>query len=112
MLPKSSRVSESQDLRDTLSKGIRAGREHLVVYVRRRQDGSARAGFIVSKKVGNAVVRNRVKRRLRHIAPAAFAQLPNSVDVVVRALPGAATADLASEFLAAASRCPRRVDAS
>lgn len=33
----------------------------------RRDDGPARFGFTVSKKVGNAVERNRVRRRLREI---------------------------------------------
>jgi ribonuclease P protein component len=34
----------------------------------RREDGPARIGFTVSKKVGNAVERNRVRRRLREVA--------------------------------------------
>jgi ribonuclease P protein component len=39
-----------------------------IVQVRnRRDDGPARVGFTVSKKVGNAVERNRVRRRLREI---------------------------------------------
>ena len=34
----------------------------------RRPQGPARIGFTVSRKVGNAVVRNRVRRRLREVA--------------------------------------------
>jgi ribonuclease P protein component len=49
-----------------------------------------RAGFVVSKAVGGAVDRNRVKRRLRHLVRERLAQLPPGTDVVVRALPGAA----------------------
>jgi ribonuclease P protein component len=49
-----------------------------------------RAGFVVSKAVGGAVARNRVKRRLRHLVRDRLAQLPAGTDVVVRALPGAA----------------------
>ncbi len=46
----------------------------------------------MSKAVGNAVTRNRVKRRLRHLAAAAsLPSTPFRVDVVVRALPAAAT---------------------
>jgi len=58
-------------------------------------------GFVVSKAVGNAVVRNRVKRRLRHLALARLPLLPAGARVVVRALPPAAAAayaDLGGEF--------------
>ena len=44
-----------------------------------------RVGFVVSKAVGNAVVRNRTKRVLRALMSAHLDQLPNGVDVVVRA---------------------------
>ncbi|HEY9482229.1 MAG TPA: ribonuclease P protein component [Micromonosporaceae bacterium] len=51
---------------------------------------SVRVGFVVSKAVGGAVVRNRVRRRLRHLMRARLDRLPDRTDVVVRALPGAA----------------------
>lgn len=50
-----------------------------------------RAGFVVSKAVGGAVVRNLVRRRLQHLVRAGLDTLPPGTDVVVRALPGAAT---------------------
>lgn len=49
-----------------------------------------RAGFVVSKAVGGAVVRNRVKRRLRHLVRARIDALPAGAMLVVRALPAAA----------------------
>ncbi|WP_071656788.1 ribonuclease P protein component [Mangrovactinospora gilvigrisea] len=52
----------------------------------------ARAGFVVSKAVGVAVVRNRVKRRLRHLVRDRLPELPAGSLVVVRALPPAAHA--------------------
>ena len=54
-----------------------------------------RAGFVVSKAVGPAVVRNRVKRRLRHLVAARLAALPPGSLIVVRALPPAGVADYA-----------------
>jgi ribonuclease P protein component len=47
----------------------------------------------VSKSVGNAVMRNRVKRRLRHAVVEQMTGWPADVDVVVRATPKAAERD-------------------
>ena len=52
--------------------------------------GVARVGLVVSKAVGNAVMRNRVKRRLRHLAGGYLGSTGRVVDVVIRALPAAA----------------------
>lgn len=67
-----------------------------------------RAGFVVSKAVGNAVVRNRVKRRLRHLTGEQLDRLPASSVLVVRALPassGASYAELSVDLV----RCLQRV---
>ncbi|MDG4790939.1 ribonuclease P protein component [Micromonospora sp. WMMD1102] len=50
----------------------------------------ARAGFVVSKAVGGAVVRNSVRRRLRHLVRDRLPALPPGSTLVVRALPAAA----------------------
>ena len=64
-------------------------------------------GFVVSKAVGGAVVRNQVKRRLRHLARERLGSLPGSAVLVVRALPPAATstsAELAADLDRALAR--------
>ena len=64
----------------------------------------SRVGFVVSKAVGGAVTRNRVKRRLRHLVAHELEGTPVVRDVVVRALPAAASSparvegDLASAW--------------
>jgi ribonuclease P protein component len=50
----------------------------------------ARIGFVVGRMVGGAVVRNRVRRRLRHLVKDVMPRLPESSELVVRALPPAA----------------------
>ena len=73
-----------------------------------------RVGFVVSGALGNAVTRNRVKRRLRHLAAAHLADTPDGIDIVVRALPRAVTepevvpTDLASAWYEAMSRLASR----
>ena len=56
------------------SKGRKAPSPGLVLQALRRDDAEpARLGFTVTKKVGNAVIRNRTKRRLRAAARAVLA---------------------------------------
>lgn len=77
------------------------------------QDTPARAGFVVGRSVArSAVVRNRVTRRLRHIAAARLDELPDGTGLVIRARPPAATAtagELTSDVLSALQRCLSRV---
>lgn len=65
-------------------------------------------GLVVSKAVGNAVVRTRVKRRLRHLARERLSMLPGSAVLVVRALPAAADAD-STQLGGDLDRCLQRV---
>lgn len=83
----------SAEFSRTVRSGTRYGCRNLVLYARMMETGEpSRAGFIVSKSVGNAVTRNLVKRRLRELAAETIAETPDGVSVVVRALPAAATA--------------------
>ncbi|GAB3580123.1 hypothetical protein GCM10027579_06290 [Calidifontibacter terrae] len=56
---------------------------------------SSRVGFVVSKAVGNSVVRHRTQRRLRHLMNERLGSFPAGSLIVVRAQSGAATADSA-----------------
>jgi ribonuclease P protein component len=111
VLPADARIRSSRDFGSALKRGRRAARGGVVVHwapgpesnepAARPQttpsdadaNRTARAGFVVSKAVGNAVVRNKVKRRLRHAAAAELPHWPAGTDVVVRATPRAAERD-------------------
>lgn len=74
------------------------GRQDLVVHAFTRDDASSvfsvgepRFGLIVSKAVGPAVTRHRVARRLRHVCAQFLLDVPQTSDVVIRALPGASS---------------------
>ncbi|MFN3371226.1 MAG: ribonuclease P protein component [Sphingomonadaceae bacterium] len=55
------------------NSGVRVPTASFILLVKPRADGAPRAGFTVSRKVGNAVVRNRARRRLREVARLAMA---------------------------------------
>jgi ribonuclease P protein component len=113
VLPEPYRLHHRADFSRTVRRGQRIGRRDLVVHAlahgydgvvgaNGRHDqipddllvrvGGPRFGLIVSKAVGNAVIRHRVARRLRHMCAQVVDELPPGTDVVIRALPGAATA--------------------
>ncbi len=88
--------------------GRRSGGDLLVVHLLRSdRSDPARIGFVVGRSVGNAVVRHRVQRRLRHLCRERLSVLPVGSELVVRALPRAARAsypELGSEL----DRCLQR----
>jgi len=72
----------------------------LVLYMAPNDLEQTRVGITVSRRVGKAVVRNRIRRRLREAVRARWARLPDSADVVIAARPASANASW-SELTAA-----------
>ena len=70
-------------------------------------DGPARFGFIVSRQVGGAVVRNTVRRRLKALCLESLETVAPGSDVVIRALPTAASASFA-ELRSDVTKCLAR----
>lgn len=103
MLPADARLRRPAEFRRTVGLGRRMGGPRLVVHLRTPTDTpqSPRVGFVVGRAVGNAVTRNTVRRRLRHLLADRLGSLPPGTDLVVRALPataGMTSADLAHEL--------------
>jgi ribonuclease P protein component len=98
VLPAGHRLRASSDFAATLRgpRGARAGSTLIVVHANQadaRAGQPPRVGFVVSKAVGGAVVRNRTKRRLRALMAARVGVLPPGTDLVIRANPVAAQAN-------------------
>jgi len=117
VLPAESRMRRRRDFTAAVRRGSRSGRKlltgHLLVPAAGAagEDGPPRAGFVVSRAVGIAVVRNRVRRRLRVLVREYLSSLPRGSLLVVRAHPQAATAsqaDLAAELAVVMSTLVRR----
>ncbi|WP_199173873.1 ribonuclease P protein component [Brachybacterium sp. UMB0905] len=85
------RLRSSEQFRAVTRGGVRSARSHVVVHLGPLPEGDGQAprvGFVVSKKIGNAVICNRVTRRLREIIRPLLDELPAGTGVVARALPG------------------------
>jgi ribonuclease P protein component len=86
-------LKENHLFRRAYSRGKTAADSRLALYVRRNGRKTNRLGLTVSTKVGCAVVRNRVRRRLREIYRLNEDKLARGVDVVVVARVRAASSD-------------------
>ncbi|GAA1472494.1 ribonuclease P protein component [Corynebacterium felinum] len=108
MLPNQHKITSSEEFKQTIRRGKRAGGGTVVVHLRPPATSTSenlqlqhthmlltpppRAGLVVSKAVGNAVTRHSVSRKLRHILMGILPELEDGTTIVLRALAPAATA--------------------
>lgn len=76
-------LKKNYEFKRLYNKGKTAVTPYLVVYSLRTGRGVNRVGYTVSTKLGKAVVRNRVRRRLREIYRLNSDKLKNGIDIVV-----------------------------
>ncbi|WP_141930403.1 ribonuclease P protein component [Microbacterium sp. SLBN-146] len=105
MLARPNRLTRGADYKAAVRRGRRCAGSHTVTYVTSSvEDRPTRFGFIVSRQVGGAVVRNTVRRRLKAVCAESLNDVRPGVDIVIRALPGAGSVDFA-ELRAEVTRC-------
>src|SRR4051794_24550896 len=121
VLPAAARMRRPAEFAVAVRSGARAGSRSVTVHVAAGSPAVpadrryARVGFVVARSVGSAVVRNRVRRRLRHLLRERLASLPTGLDIVVRAHPAAAnlsSAELGAALDAAFARALRHQGAA
>lgn len=112
MLPAPFRLRRPQDFTRTTRSGTKAVRPNVLIFGHPGSgQGPARLGLAVGKLVGNAVARHRVSRQIRGAVAASMPVLPDGSTWVIRALPGAASADdLARQCLEGMEAVLRRWD--
>lgn len=93
-------MRSSDDFARTIQGGKKRNTSTVTVYAHScpshiEADLAAKVGFVVSKKVGNSVVRHRVVRQLRHAIKPLVPQMHDSTLLVVRARPQTASASFA-----------------
>ena len=113
VLPAAHRMRRPAEFEQAVRRGVRGGRESLVVHLATRNDPGPGpvVGLVVSKSIGNAVTRNKVKRRLRALVRGRLGSMSADASVVVRALAPAATrayADLGADLDAALETAAKR----
>lgn len=86
---RSHRLRKNEHFQAVFQRGTSAANKHFVIYSARQEGQAAfRAGISVSKKIGNAVIRNRVKRLIREAVARLEDAIPKGVDLVIIARPG------------------------
>ena len=75
-MKKNYRIKKSEDIEKVLKKKCSVGNKNYIIYIMKNSEAKHfRLAMSVSKKIGNAVVRNRQKRLIKH----AFNQLKNEI---------------------------------
>lgn len=89
-------LKENAAFRRLYYRGANAGNRYLVIYCRRNGLKVNRMGLTVSTKLGHAVVRNRIRRRLREIVRLHEQQLTTGYDFVIVARSAAVEAEFSA----------------
>jgi len=94
-LRKSFRVKKEKDFNAIFKEGESVANRRFVIYRLANSQEHFRVGLSVSKKLGNAVMRNQIKRRIRHILIDHRNELVDNIDFIVIARKGVENLDYA-----------------
>jgi ribonuclease P protein component len=108
MLESKFRLRKSEDFQEVIQKGFSVANRQFVIYtLTKKEEEPLRIGISVSKKIGNAVTRNRVKRLIREVIRQNLEQITWRGDFVVIARTPTAEMDFA-EVSVSLVRCLKK----
>jgi ribonuclease P protein component len=87
------RLKKNYEFKKVYNEGKYYVEKYIVMYIIMNSSASNRVGFSVSKKVGNSVVRNRVKRLMKEIYRKFSGNIKLGYDIVFTARVGSGSAD-------------------
>lgn len=102
MLKRINRLKKRYQFNYVYKSGEHFSGEHIVLYVASSKTKNIKVGLAVTKKVGHAVVRNKVRRRLREIIKTQVPNLKQNNNIIVVArdnITEASFEKLSNEFL-------------
>ena len=94
--PRTARLVQRGDFDAVYRAGKRRSSSHFTVFFRANAEPVSRFGFSIKKALGGAVVRNRIRRRVREIIRCHRAEIPAGWDVVIHPKNNAARAESAA----------------
>lgn len=86
-------LRKNSDFQTVYKKRISRGNRYFVMYVIKNTESENRIGISVSKKVGNSVIRHKVKRRVKEVLRLHEKVSNSSLDIVIVARKGAGEID-------------------
>ena len=95
MLSREQRLRKTGDFKAVYTRGRSYVHPTMVVYVLKREGDGARIGFSVSKKLGGAAARNRIKRRLGEAGRELVPRVQVGTDVIIVARSSVAESSVA-----------------
>lgn len=81
-MKKENRLRKNMEFKKVYKSGKNYWNRNLIVYVRRNGTDKTRIGISITKKVGDAVVRNKLKRRIREVSRVYLPNLRKGYDLI------------------------------
>lgn len=82
-MDKKYRLRKNEDFKRVYKEGKNYYNKYLVMYLRKNELGYSRIGYTITKKIGNSVKRNKIKRRLKEIMRENFDNIDGEYDIIL-----------------------------
>ena len=83
IMDKVNRLRSNMEFKKVYSGGKNYWNKYLIIYVRKNNLNYTRIGYSISKKVGNSVVRNKIRRRMKEIYRLKLNNIKEGYDIII-----------------------------